>query len=99
MDSPTPNSGDGSCADATRHDLKWAVAQTVSCGSERSCIKHGTCLGSPICKVVQPLGKTAGFVVPAASAPQCGYCTPSFQGFVCFCPTRWALFRATEDRA
>ncbi|MBI4985826.1 MAG: hypothetical protein HZC24_10935 [Rhodocyclales bacterium] len=77
-------------------DLKWAVALTVSCGSDRSCIKSGTCLGRPVCAVVRQVGNTAGFVEPTASAEHCGYCTPSFRGFLCFCPTRWALFRARD---
>lgn len=75
-------------------DLKWAAAYTTSCGSEMSCIKEGTCLGRPVCKARTAMGKTAGFVAPTESSEACGYCVPVFHGHVCFCPTRWALFRA-----
>lgn len=81
-------------AHAGRDDLKWAVANTLACGSEMSCIKHGTCLGRPICKVQGAMGRTAGFIVPTESSEECGYCVPAFRGHVCFCPTRWALHRA-----
>src|SRR5690242_7239750 len=75
------------------NDLERAVAQTTNCGSDRSCLKHGTCLGRPICKARGPLGLTAGFIDATESAEECGYCVPAYRGFVCFCPTRWALFR------
>ena len=80
--------------DASRADLEWAVAHTLSCGSQMSCIKQGTCLGRSICKVRGPMGRTAGFIVPTDSSADCGYCVPGFRGHVCFCPTRWALHRA-----
>lgn len=81
-------------ADTHHDDLKWAVAHTSACSSDRSCLKHGTCLGRPICKALGAMGATAGFVVPTESSESCGYCVPAYRGFVCFCPTRWALFRA-----
>jgi hypothetical protein len=46
-----------------------------------------------VCKALGPLGTTAGFIAPTESADACGYCVPAYRGFVCFCPTRWALFR------
>lgn len=81
-------------AEVAYEDLRWAVSKTTACCSERSCIKQGTCLGQPVCKVLWPVGKTAGFIAPTESTACCGYCLPSFNGFICFCPTRWALHRA-----
>lgn len=80
--------------DADNADLKWAVAHTLSCASKMSCLKHRTCLGRPICTAQGSMGSTAGFVVPTQSSEECGYCVPAFRGYVCFCPTRWALHRA-----
>lgn len=76
-----------------RHDLEHAIARTSACASGRSCIKNGTCLDRPICRALGPLGATAGFVAATPSAEDCGYCVPAYRGHVCFCPTRWALFR------
>lgn len=84
----------GGVAKADHNDLKWAVEHTLSCGSSMSCIKHGTCLGRPVCKALGAMGSSAGFVVPTESSETCGYCVPAFRGSVCFCPTRWALYRA-----
>jgi hypothetical protein len=81
-------------AEVAHEDLKWAVSKTAACGSAHSCISHGTCLGQPVCKALSAVGNTAGFVAPTDSAAQCGYCLSSFNGFICFCPTRWALHRA-----
>jgi hypothetical protein len=75
-------------------DLEWAVANTKGCGSKMSCIKHGTCLGRPICKARGAMGYTAGFVEPTESSEHCGYCVQTYRGHACFCPTRWALYRA-----
>lgn len=85
---------DSSPDEIAHEDLKWAVSKTAKCGSERSCVSHGTCLGQPVCESLRPIGKTAGFVAPSESAGECGYCLSSFNGFLCFCPTRWALHRA-----
>lgn len=93
MNSIHGNTDDNS-SNADSADLKWAVAHTLSCKSNRSCIKHRTCLDRPICRALGPMGSTAGFVAPTASSESCGYCVPAFRGFVCFCPTRWALHRA-----
>lgn len=94
MTDTSPGSFSDSADEIDHEDLKWAVSHTRNCGSDRSCIKSGTCLGQPVCRPLGPLGKTAGFVVPTESAARCGYCTPSFNGSICFCPTRWALHRA-----
>lgn len=84
-------------AEAAHADLKTAVAQTLACGSERSCIKQGTCLGRPVCRVVGNIGTAAGYVVPEPeSSENCGYCVSSFGGAMCFCPTRWALHRISK---
>lgn len=83
-------------AEIAHTDLKTAVAQT-DCGSERTCISHGTCLGRPMCKAIRAVGTSAGFIVPEPeSSEKCGQCVPSFGGVMCFCPTRWALFRIRE---
>lgn len=80
--------------ETAREDMRWAVEHTAVCGSERSCLKNGTCLGEAVCRALSPVGRSAGFVAPTASAERCGYGIPSFKGFLCFCPTRWALHRA-----
>ena len=85
---------DGTPAEVAREDMKWAAAHTTACGSQRTCVKQGTCLGEPVCEALWPVGRSAGFVAPTSSASRCGYCVSSFKGFICFCPTRWALHRA-----
>lgn len=85
---------DCSAEEAAREDMRWAVEHTGVCGSARSCLKNGTCLGEAVCGALAPVGHSAGFVMPTASAERCGYGIPSFKGFLCFCPTRWALHRA-----
>ena len=80
-------------------DLKWAVAHTLSCKSGLSCIKHRTCLDRPVCRALGPMGSTAGFVAATESGEACGYCIPAYRGHVCFCPTRWALYRADTAAA
>lgn len=82
--------------EAAREDLRWAIEHTSSCGSDRSCLRHGTCLGEAVCGALSPVGHSAGFVAPTASAARCGYGIASFKGFLCFCPTRWALHRAAD---
>ena len=85
--------------EAASEDLRWAVEHTEGCGSGRSCLKNGTCLGEPVCCALSPVGRGAGFIAPTASAERCGYGIPSFKGFLCFCPTRWALHRAEDATA
>lgn len=88
-----------SAEETTREDMRWAIEKnTVRCGSERSCLRQGMCRGEAVCRALSPVGRSAGFVAPSASAAQCGYGIASFKGFLCFCPTRWALHRA-EDAA
>lgn len=89
----------GTPGEAAREDLRWAAEHTEGCGSGRSCLRNGTCLGEPVCRALSPVGRSAGFVAPTASAERCGYGIPSFKGFLCFCPTRWALHRAENAAA
>lgn len=84
---------------AAGEDLRWAAAHTEGCGSGRSCLRNGTCLGESVCRALSPVGRSAGFVAPTTSAERCGYGIPSFKGFLCFCPTRWALHRAETAAA
>lgn len=76
-----------------RNDLRKAISQTSACKSDHSCLELRTCFGKPVCKALGPLAATAGFIAPTESSESCGYCVPAYRGFVCFCPTRWALFR------
>lgn len=85
--------------ETTREDMRWAGEHTANCGSDRSCLRHGTCLGETVCRALSPVGRSAGFVEPTASAARCGYGIASFKGFLCFCPTRWALHRAEAAAA
>lgn len=94
MDFPSSDNTRDPASNTDRADLKWAVAHTLSCASNMSCLKYRTCLGRPICAARGPMGTTAGFVAPTESSEECGYCVPAFSGHVCFCPTRWALHRA-----
>lgn len=89
----------GTDAEAAGEDLRWAAAHTEGCGSGRSCLSSGTCLGETVCRALSPVGRSAGFVAPTPSAERCGYGIPSFKGFLCFCPTRWALHRAQDATA
>jgi len=87
-------------AEETAHeDMRWAIEHTTNCASDRSCLSRGKCLDQDVCRALSPVGRSAGFVVPTPSAARCGYCIPSFNGFLCFCPTRWALHRTAASPA
>lgn len=76
-----------------RIDLAQAVSRAGACQSGYSCIREGKCLDNPMCQPRLPIGRNAGFVAATPSSRECGYCTSSFGGDICFCPVRWALVR------